>query len=221
MFKNFSFEAASRHPSALDSDRAYMNVSPTSSPYPYTMNETRPPTPPAVTMGELAQRFSEQNLHVEVDPRIQRTSYFKPLTPPFDDVSFQIDSAHSSQYTSYTSLSPAAIRLQRQANMRLQCSATHVKDISSLVERMVERGEQCMICSPPGPKGRLSSTSSGAKEDEDVRTGIRRSSTSELPTYTLKYRRSGELLSSQACVSKSVRLRKKKYRRSATSILKS
>jgi len=213
MFQNFSFQAASRHPSDLELERAYMNVSPTSSPWPLP----HPAEPSAVTIGELSQRFSEHT--IEIDPNYQRTSYFDlptPPTPSHDRYTQDVDSAYSSRRTSYVhvsynGLSPAAIRLQRQTNVRLQCNTSHVKDISSLVERMMDKGEQCRICTRPRSKDSLSATSS---DDDEGHTKSRQSSISERPTVTLKYRRSGERLSGQTCVSKSVRLRKTKSRKS-------
>ncbi|KAF2812971.1 uncharacterized protein BDZ99DRAFT_460299 [Mytilinidion resinicola] len=211
MFRNFSFEAASRHPSDLELERAYMNVSPTSSPWPLPYISE----PPAVTIGELSQRFSQHTLEVDpnYNPNYEPTSYFDAptSTKPY---AHDVDSAYSSRrpsyaQASYNGLSPAAIRLQRQANVRLQCNTSHVKDISSLVERMMDKGEQCRICTRPRSNAGLSATSSDEEEDTGIES--RRSSAA---TLALKYRRSGERLGGQACVSKSVRLRKKKSRKS-------
>ncbi|KAF2493967.1 hypothetical protein BU16DRAFT_528137 [Lophium mytilinum] len=214
MFRNFSFEAASRHPSDLELERAYMNVSPTSSPWPAPYI----PESAAVTMGELSQQFSQQTLEVDpsYNPNYESTSFYDtPITN--DPYARDVDSAYSSRrpsyaQVSYNGLSPAAIRLQRQANVRLQCNTSHMKDISSLVERMMDKGEQCRICTRTRSSDGLSTTSS----DEELDTGVesRRPSASAL---TLKYRRSGERLGGQACVSKSVRLRKKKSRKSLPS----
>jgi hypothetical protein len=46
------------------------------------------------------------------------------------------------------STSPTSRRLQRQTNSRLLCSATHHKDIASLLERMVNTSEQCSVAPP-------------------------------------------------------------------------
>lgn len=211
MFRNFSFEAASRHPSAVDSDRACANVSPTSTPDPPSRDQNHPLTPPAVSMGELALRFGEQNL--EVDPRYQGTS-FEPVAPSDEDFLFSTDPENSDRHLSYASLSPAAIRQQRQANVQLQCSASHARDISSLVERMVNDGEQCVVCAPRASRSGLLPAKSDFEEDDYA--SVKRSTHSDGTTYTLKYRRSGDVLSSQACVSKNIRLRKKKARRAAT-----
>ena len=212
MFRNFSFEAASRHPSAVDSDRACANVSPTSTPDPPSRNQNRPSTPPAVSMGELALRFGEQNL--EVDPRYQGTSFLEPAAPSDEDFLFSTDPENSNQHLSYASLSPAAIRQQRQANVLLQCNASHARDISSLVERMVDNGEQCVISAPRPLRSGLLPAKSDFEEDDYA--SIKRSTHSDGTTYALKYRRSGDVLSNQACVSKNIRLRKKKVKRTAT-----
>jgi hypothetical protein len=210
MFRNFSFEAASRYPSAVDSDRACTNVSPTSTPDPPSRDQNHPLTPPAVSMGELALRFGEQNL--EVDPRYQGTS-FDPAAPPDEYFLFSTDPENSDRHLSYASLSPTAIRQQRQANVQLQCSASHARDISSLVEKMVNDGEQCVVCAPRASRSGLLPAKSDFEEDDYA--SVKRSTHSDGTTYALKYRRSGDVLSNQACVSKNIRLRKKKVRRTA------
>ena len=212
MFRNFSFEAASQHPLAVDPDRACANVSPTSTPDPPSRDQNHPPTPPAVSMGELALRFGEQNL--EVDPRYQGTSIFEPAAPSDEDFLFSTDPENSNRHLSYASLSPAAIRQQRQANMRLQCSASHARDISSLVERMVNNGEQCVICTPRASRSGLLPAKSDFEEDDYA--SVKQSTHSDGTTYALKYRRSGDILSNQACVSKNIRLRRKKVRTTTT-----
>jgi len=163
-------------------------------------------------MGELSQQFSQHSL--EVDPSYQSASYFDPITSPtapcFPDTNSVYFSRQTSYaHTSYNRLSPAAIRLQRQANMRLQCNTSHAKDVTALVERMMDKGEQCRVCTRPRSRGNISASSSD--DDEDVAVESRQSSSS---TMTLKYRRSGERLGGQTCVSKSVRLRKTKSRKS-------
>ena len=212
MFRNFSFEAASRHPSAVDSDGACASVSPTSTPDPPSRDQNPPPTPPAVSMGELALRFGEQNL--EVDPRYQGTSFLEPAAPSDEDFLFSTDPENSNRHLPYASLSPAAIRQQRQANVRLQCSASHARDITSLVERMVNDGEQCVICAPRPSRSGLLPAKSDFEEDDYA--SVKQSTHSDGTTYALKYRRSGDVLSNQACVSKNIRLRKKKVKRTAT-----
>ncbi|OCL12233.1 hypothetical protein AOQ84DRAFT_352621 [Glonium stellatum] len=212
MFRNFSFEAASRHASAVDSDRACASVSPTSTPDPPSRDQHHLSAPPAVSIGELALRFGEQNL--EVDPRYQGTSFFDPSAASEEDFLFSTDPENSNRHQSYASLSPAAIRQQRQANMRLQCSASHAKDISSLVERMVNSGDQCVICTPRESRSAILPAASGFEEDDYA--SVRRSTNADGTTFTLRYRRSGEILSNQACVSKNIRLRKKKVKRAAT-----
>jgi len=162
-------------------------------------------------MGELALRFGEQNL--EVDPRYQGTSFLEPAAPSDEDFLFGTDPENSNRHLSYASLSPAAIRQQRQANMRLQCSASHARDISSLVERMVNNGEQCVICVPRASRSGLLPAMSDFEEDDYA--SVKQSTRSDGTTYTLKYRRSGDVLSNQACVYKNIRLRQKKIRKIA------
>lgn len=47
----------------------------------------------------------------------------------------------------HTHSNPSHLRRQRQEAVRRQCSATHLREISALVARMVDNGEQC-CCTP-------------------------------------------------------------------------
>ncbi|KAF2182504.1 hypothetical protein K469DRAFT_586106 [Zopfia rhizophila CBS 207.26] len=206
MFRNFAFEAASRHPSSvLEAERSAMNVSPTSTPFPPPPQQTRLPTPPPCSMRELAQKFNRHNLRVEVDPAYEVPPFYEPLTPPSDDFAFPVDSEYPRE-APYSCLSPAEFRLQRQANTQMQCSPSHIKDISLLVGRMIEEGDQCCVYDS---KPRTWLNSSEADEDEGVDMDYNPPMSWERPPYTLKLRRSGDRLSGQAMVSKSVRMRKR------------
>ncbi|KAF2258434.1 hypothetical protein CC78DRAFT_537809 [Lojkania enalia] len=215
IFGDFSFEAAARQPpSVYEAERAAMNVSPTTttalalSPLP-----ARLPTPPPCSIGELAHRFNQHSLRVEVDPAYCRPAYFyEPLTPPSDELAFHTSFPEPTHQPSYTALSPAELRMRRQASTRMQCSQTHIKDISELVRKMIEEGDQCQTC---GPKSRTSyslsasSSSSDVDEDEGVDMDYDPPAVRESPLYGLKFRRSGDRLVGHAAVSKSVRMRKK------------
>ncbi|ORY16647.1 hypothetical protein BCR34DRAFT_622341 [Clohesyomyces aquaticus] len=218
LFRDFSFEAASRHPStaAHEAERAQMNVSPTSIPFatPPPSAPARLPTPPPCTMGELAQRFHQQSLRVNTNsfyhssyPSYWTPACFEvPLTPPGDDCSF------SAQQSPYPALSSTELRQQRQANTRMQCSSTHIKDISMLVQRMVDDRDQCLIRDSKSPSTSPSSSPSpsmSSNYDEGVDMAYSPTGADELPLFPLKFRRSGERLHGQAMVSRSVRMRKK------------
>lgn len=200
MFRDFSFDAA-RPSSVHDAERAAMNVSPMSNPPGYF---TRLPTPPPCSMGELAQRLDQQSLRV--DPAYKFPNE-EPPTPPSDQVSFSTSLHELPQRPSYSRITTATLRMQRQANVRMQCSSSHIDDISTLVQRMIEDEDQCNICEPKSPIS--TSSSSNADEDEGVDMDYSPPSPREPPLPTLKFRRSGDRLNGCASVTKSVRMRKK------------
>ncbi|KAF2839310.1 hypothetical protein M501DRAFT_1016389 [Patellaria atrata CBS 101060] len=213
MFRNFSFEAASRHPSDLDA-HLYMDISPTSTPYLPGVPSPRslPMRNPPISITELSDRFNEHSIHREPN----YTSYFDIASPSSGEISPQYASFTHSRRSSftYTALSPTALRLQRQRNTRLQCDDAHVRDITSLVERMIDVGDQCVLSSPTSSTTTSSSASSSDDEapaDDFART--RRASTSVIPSHTLRFRRSGDLRTNQERVMKSQRKRKYPSRR--------
>ncbi|KAF2638270.1 hypothetical protein P280DRAFT_79837 [Massarina eburnea CBS 473.64] len=193
LFGHFSFEAASRRPvcdarhqeTACD-DALDEIVSPTSvttlAPSP-----ARLPTPPPCSIGDLAHALGRQSLRITVD-----TSYRfhdEPLTPPSDDVSFPTNKPEREALTpsptlSVSRLNSATLRMQRQTNVRMQCSASHVNDITKLV-KMIEEGDQCNVCevkattlqSPPAPE-----------EDEGIDMDYTPTAKEQLHTYIPHYR---------------------------------
>ncbi|PSN66876.1 hypothetical protein BS50DRAFT_676576 [Corynespora cassiicola Philippines] len=195
MFRHFSFEPASRPPSLDDdADRLAMNLSPTEPALPFN-----PPPPPAslpCDLGDLAQKLDE-DLRVELDPAYD-IPCCQPLARPQDTFPFQ----HS-----YSRLTTATLRMQRQANTRMQCSSSHAKDLSLLVQKMIDDEEQCRIgdtkLRPP-----LSPTTSD-DDDEGVDMDYEPSTPEELRQYRLNFRRSGDRLDGCTMVARSVRMRKK------------
>ena len=215
MFRHFSFESStSLHPSSsyIEHQRAAMNVSPTSIPFACAPPmQTRLSTPPLCSLGDLAQRFNRHNLRVEVPQPSQPASFIEPLTPPTSesgDSTFS-DSSLSSSPSSYSTVSFAHLRSKRQAHTQLQCSPSHIRDISLLVERMIDQREQCLI--RRGSEARITPCSSPIETDDDegVSMDYTPPGPQENPRLALKYRRSGDRLNGHACVTKSVRMRKK------------
>ena len=216
MFRHFSFESASLHPSftCIEDQRAAMNVSPTSVPIascPPHMS-TRLPTPPPCSLGELAQRFHRHNLRVEVPQPSRNLSFYDPPTPPSEseDSTFPVESNQSYPRTTSQSVSSFNLRAKRQANTRLQCSPTHIRDISLLVERMIEANDQCSVQRVDGSTQIACSPATDTADDEGVSMDYTPPESPQEPLHLgLKYRRSGERLNGQACVAKNVRMRKK------------
>jgi hypothetical protein len=210
-FSDFSFQEAMRQPSSVhEAERAAMSVSPTS--VPVVPAPTRLPTPPPCTIGDLAHRFNQQTLRVDSSFSPPACYPLEPLTPPSDDFAFPAEFPPPSQQPSYECMSPAEIRMQRQANTRMQCNPLHIKDIDSLVERMIHEGDQCHICEHKSRTSSRSTSSSGSSsvdEDEGVDMDYTPPSPQDVPLYVLKFRRSGDRVVGHAAVSKSVRMRKK------------
>lgn len=219
LFRDFSFEPASRNHSCthidldMDFDRATMNLSPTSMPdHPtrlppsFSHSQYCSPPPPPCSMGELAARFNQQSLHVEVDPAYAFSS--RPSndhqSPSPTTSSFPSHILEPAPRTRHSRVSTAVLRMQRQSNARLlQSSPAHLKDISNLVERMLQDGDQCHIHTPSSPP---SSASSSSDEDE----GIDMSHTfSSLPLFTPSYRRASDRIPGCAHVSKAIRMRRR------------
>lgn len=193
MFRDFSFDPASR-----EVDRTC-----TVSPFSHSQHPARPPTPPPCSMLDLAHKF----LNIEVDSSPRYRSCHDPPTPPSDDFAFPVELLDTPQQSYlYPRLSAGTLRKQRQANTRMQCSPSHLEDISMLVQQMIEVGDQCRICDS---KSHTSSNASSSDDDEGVDVDFGPSAPQEPHVYTLKFRRSGDRLNASAAVSKSVRMRRK------------
>ncbi|KAF2820613.1 hypothetical protein CC86DRAFT_374293 [Ophiobolus disseminans] len=164
MFRDFSFDPASPPSySAYEADRAAMNVSPTSKPASHQHYLARPPTPPC-TMGDLASILNQQTLRIDTNVGDGRSG---PVTPPSDDDA--MDPLQAPRPT-YSRVSSSLLRMQRQSNARMQCSSSHVRDISRLVQ-MIEEQEQCTInevTSRSSSTSTASSSSSSSASDEGI-----------------------------------------------------
>ncbi|KAF2197811.1 hypothetical protein GQ43DRAFT_466119 [Delitschia confertaspora ATCC 74209] len=196
MFRPFSFEPASQGPSLVDlhDEHASMNVSPT---------QTRFTTPPICSLRELALEFDGSNFGLKAKDESDGPK--APLTPQSEDLGFNLDFIEPYEPPSPSSIASMDLRDKRQANSRLQCSTTHVRDISLLVERMVEKGDQCSVC----PRKRPSAIDVVEEEDEGLGMEYTPPTLDSPPSLPLKFRRSGDRVDGHACVSKNVRMRKK------------
>ncbi|KAJ4292714.1 hypothetical protein N0V90_009377 [Kalmusia sp. IMI 367209] len=201
LFRDFSFDAPSRHLPQHCPERAVLNVSPTStSPSPFPL-PARLPTPPPCSINDLAQALNKQDLRVIVDPRYKASH--EPLTPP-DDVTFSHALPERPQLSLSTArLNSATLRMQRQAHVRMQSSSSHVKDIASLVEQMIQVGDQCNVCSrkskPPSPVS--------SEEDEGVSMDYTPSAKEEIRSM-LPFYRAGDRIDGSTRVTKRPRMRK-------------
>lgn len=206
MFESFSFAAASRHPSSLDDpdDYAYpdVSISPTSSP---VSEQT------AMSVAELSRRFGAQNIGGELYQA--PASPFElpaPWTEHDDWTSTSASSPTSSYFPDDAFPDPSAIRARRQAHTQLQCDAAHMRDISSLVQKMIESGDQCKLASRNDSV--VSSSDCCGDDADDEPYDLPRSNSSPAISQSLRYRRSGEVLST-AAVSKNIRFRRRHPRK--------
>jgi hypothetical protein len=201
-FSHFSFDAASSRAPEYDAELAAMTVSPTSTRLPPL--PARLPTPPPCSMGDLAQILDQQSLRIAIVP-VQKSAN-EPLTPPGDDVTFATALPERRPHLSLSTsrINSATLRMQRQANVRLQSSSSHIKDISLLVEKMIEAEDQCNVCEhkpslPPSP----------TSDDE----GISMEYTVPNPTAALRtllpFYRAGDRVDGCTRVSKNARMRRR------------
>lgn len=152
--------------------------------------------------------------------RIRRTSQisyhpFESYANQDDDAAWSIPPDDGASLSESTALAQTArsfsnTRLQRQVNTRLLCTASHHRDISALVARMIDSGDQCDISSPDP-----SETSLTIDEDEGYNSSedISRRSSTVATRPRLEYRRSSDCSRIGTCVTKPVRLRKETKRR--------
>ncbi|KAF1914329.1 hypothetical protein BDU57DRAFT_453521 [Ampelomyces quisqualis] len=142
MFRDFSFNPASPPSlSAYEADRAAMNVSPTSTPDPRQHCLARPPTPPC-TMGELASALHRQTLRIDTSVPDRGAG---PLTPPSDH-----DDACAAPRPTPSRVSASLLRMQRQANSRMQCTSSHARDVLRLAQ-MIDEEKQCTVNDATSP----------------------------------------------------------------------
>jgi hypothetical protein len=204
-FSHFSFDGTSVRASEYEADRATMNVSPTSTSLPPL--PARLPTPPPCSMGDLAHILDQQSLRIAVVP--SQSLAGEPLTPPSDDVAFATALSHPRpQLTLSTArLNSATLRMQRQANVRMQSSSSHRRDIDALVQKMVESEDQCSVCKPSLPP-------SPTSEDEAI--DMDHAPTDPCPTpdakldlRSISFFRAGDRLDGVTRVSKATRMRRR------------
>ncbi|QSZ32849.1 hypothetical protein DSL72_002429 [Monilinia vaccinii-corymbosi] len=160
MFEHFTFGAAPTNPCHSDDDddddvqpcpRDESILIPSSPPstnsYPF-FNHYEPSSP----LDDVINQLGQHSLSYEHTRNSQYRQYISP-TPSLSD-----DSGTSSPINATQSVAPApppsgfraCRRRQRQLNVQLQCSTSHIRDISTLVEDMLFNNSQCNLRrSPP------------------------------------------------------------------------
>lgn len=211
MFEDFSFDAA-RSPS-VDSNNTLSTTTRDTSRSVSPCSPVASFPPPTYSVTDLAACFANSKL-IRRDAQIcyDPCDAYANLDDdagwqiPADDVDYAhaVPSRPLSQQRSQS-------RTRRQMAARLLCSTAHHKDIASLVSRMVESGEQCSVSTP--------TSQNAVTEDEaydegyDSSDATSRRSSLAVSRSRLDYRRSSEMKTSSACVSKAVRFRKEKQHR--------
>lgn len=155
-----------------------------------------------MTIGDLSRQFSEQRLSAGSYEQLSASA--DAYTPADDGLSYM--------ESPYANLTAPMLRTRRQAATRLQCDPAHLRDISALVEKMVDRGDQCAVSSPQfGPSSSSSSKFSDVDadvDDDEIKTlgSSRRTSASVSSSYTGKLSTTADGCPSSSGVSKRVRL---------------
>ncbi|KAJ8062570.1 hypothetical protein OCU04_009095 [Sclerotinia nivalis] len=157
MFENFTFGAAPTNPYQCDDD---LQLSPRDDSYPVPLSPSDNSYPffddykPSTPLDDIINKFRQQSLSYEDARDIQSRQYTSP-TPSLSGDSEMSSPSNATQSVPTTPTSPyragvlACRRLQRQVNVQLQCSTSHIRDISSLVEDMLSNNSQCNLHKSP------------------------------------------------------------------------
>ncbi|APA16241.1 predicted protein [Sclerotinia sclerotiorum 1980 UF-70] len=167
MFENFTFGAAPTNPYQYDDD---VQLSPRDDSYPIPLSPSSDSYPffddykPSTPLDDIISQFHHQSLSYEEARTIQSRHYASSPTPSLSGESEISSSSDTTQSVPTTPTSPyragvlACRRLQRQLNVQLQCSTSHIRDISSLVEDMLTNNSQCNLYPSPSKTSLLASS---------------------------------------------------------------
>jgi hypothetical protein len=157
MFRDFSFDPAPAPDySIYEAERAAMNVSPTSQATESHYTRNRPPTPPC-TIGDLAVQLDQQSLRINTTVRCCPPGPITPGSDGYDECAPSTKQEQQARPT-HSRIAASVLRMQRQQNSRMQCSSSHVRDLSKLV-KMIEEEKQCTVNEPSSRTSSTSSTS--------------------------------------------------------------
>jgi len=214
--ENFTFGAprspsldSSKSSSTRDTSRAVSPCSPTG-PFP----------PPSFSVTDLAAQFAGSRLRRDAQICYDSCVAYAnndddagwSVEPSIEDADLASTSrSRASPQRLSNSHSPSQ-RSRRQANAGLLCSSSHRHDIAALVARMVDSNEQCSI----SPSQDTISSTAALEDDEGYNSSdgfspiqTRRSSLAPIKQRS-EYRRSSDMKTTGACVSKSARFRRDK-----------
>jgi hypothetical protein len=194
MFEHFTFGAQSHPRHSLDHDDFPSPTDTTSPLHHHTTPPTGYPFPshphPHSTQGgvdNLAAKLSEQSLQQRSrDELVKQIQAWEAQSPDLeiddddgDDDNDEDNDMESPEDTVSLPPSPGCAsrgqqcrRLQRQLNVQLQSSETHVRGINALVSEMIDKSSQCRVVTSPTklylvspPPSRGSDTVMGQREE--------------------------------------------------------
>ncbi len=183
--------------------------------------------PPRFSVTDLAAQFADHRLRKESAIYYDSCKAYANndddadwSIPSIDDEDEDLNQLSRARTFPQRSQSPSR-RAERQLNTRLLCTASHRRDVATLVARMVNAKDQCSI-TPPGSTTptRTEDEDEGYNSGEDVDMTLPVSRRSSVATIRSRIdsRRGSDLRVGGACVNKSIRLRKgKNHRRIRTS----
>lgn len=204
MFRHFSFDPVPRPAyAAYEAERAAMNVSPTSPAALLPQHPSRPPTPPC-TMGDLALHLNHQTLRIDSSVACGST---RPPTPDSDcdrSLSPTTECVQEQPRPTYSRISASILRMQRQHTSRMQCTSSHARDISKLVQ-MIEAEKQCTVSPPSSTCPPTASSARDEAVDMDYDLAAKRIEA----TVATSMWRASDRRESSVRVTKTVRMRKR------------
>ena len=214
MFENFSFDTPSTkfspntsrcHPYLADdsstdpASRFSACVSPTCTSFSQSL-------PYSIT--DLSNQFSEHTIRQKT--KRADSGYGSQRSSFSQENSNENSHATSSQTIQPNTHHPVIKRTQRQDNLRLQTDSSHLREISSLVQKMVDNGEQCSLCEPTSSHRERSITPCESDDEVTLMGSSQYEASSR--RHNLPYRRSTEVLKGRPGVTKDVRMRKSRSR---------
>lgn len=135
MFRDFSFDATTRSGCQVyEGDHAARNPSPK---FNHHLDDLI--APPLCPMADLVAQLDQHHLYRNPPCPTHGST---PLPPPSPSLHHSSAAhSHDSPQPTYSRIAASVLRRQRQSHSRLQCTASHIRDISALV-RMMEAQEK-------------------------------------------------------------------------------
>ncbi|KAI9703038.1 MAG: hypothetical protein M1820_006029 [Bogoriella megaspora] len=220
MFEDFSFSTAPRQ----SSSNSYKSLRTTNDTSIDTSSNPPQYISPTCTSFQNHIPYSTTNVpqqHNEqyLSPRIRRAdSGYNSERSSFSEADTNLSTHLSNlQLSESPSHIPSLKRSQRQDSTRMQTDDFHLREISTLVQRMVDNSEQCTLCRPSTSHSERSETPEEETDEGLLPIG---ENESERPAKRpqLQFRRSCEALRARPGVSKGIRMRKSRSRLNAGTI---